>query len=174
MEVYPGMAASHVVWEEGTGRVKGVVAGVFGIDREGNPTDDAKSGESGVVLPFGGAKGSGLAILVDILSGVLSGANFGRHVNNLYADFENPQNNGHFFMALNIGAFMPAETFAGRMDGFVGDLKGSARAPGVAEILMPGEIELGMERERRQNGLALPSNVVADIRAVGTRYGIEL
>src|SRR5690606_37104179 len=76
----------------------------WALDRDGQPTVDSVAAANGVVLPFAGPKGSGLAVIVDVLCGVLSGAAFGSLIGNLYSDFSNEQNIGHFFMAIDIAA----------------------------------------------------------------------
>lgn len=146
----------------------------WALDTEGKPTTDSKAAEAGVVLPFAGAKGSAIAILVDILAGVVSGAAYSKLVNNLYADFENTQNNGQFTMAINPEAFMPREAFIDRIDNFITLMKATARADGVQEILMPGEPELRNELKHAKTGVPLPANVIDDIREVADAAGIDL
>jgi LDH2 family malate/lactate/ureidoglycolate dehydrogenase len=144
----------------------------WALDPDGNPTTDAKAAEAGVVLPFAGPKGSAIAILVDVFSGVLSGAAFGSLVNNLYADFVNPQNNGHVVAAIDVGRFMATPDFLGRMDQMIDLMKAAPLAKGVDEILMPGEPELRKEKELRKTGIALPPNVVSEIKEVCEPLGI--
>ena len=79
------------------------------LDAEGKPTTDAKKAFEGVCLPFGGAKGSALAMLMDLLAGVLTGANYGGDVKSLYFDHSEPQNVGHLFIAIKPDLFIPKE-----------------------------------------------------------------
>jgi len=146
----------------------------WALDADGRPTTDSAAAEAGVVLPFAGAKGSAIAILVDILAGVLSGAAYAGLVNNLYAEFEKPQNNGQFTMAIDVAAFMAADQFAARMDGFIDLLKAAPLAEGVPEILMPGEPELRNREKHLRTGIPLPANVVDDIRQVADSVGVAL
>jgi LDH2 family malate/lactate/ureidoglycolate dehydrogenase len=136
------------------------------LSAEGAPTTDAKTAEAGVMLPFAGPKGSGIAVLVDLVSGVLSGASFGSLVNNLYSEFQKPQDNGHFFMAIDPALFMPRQEFLSRVDQYIALLKSTPLAQGFSEVLMPGEPELLQEATCKRTGISLPENVVADIRAV--------
>ncbi len=76
----------------------------WAIDKKGNPTIDAEAALEGSVLPLGGPKGYGISMFIDILSGVLTGAGFGRHVKNMYDNWEEPQNVGHFFIAIDLTA----------------------------------------------------------------------
>lgn len=146
----------------------------WALDTDGKPTTDSKAAEAGVVLPFAGAKGSAIAILVDMLAGVLSGAAYSKLVNNLYADFENAQNNGQFTMAVDVTSFMPKDAFIERVDNFIQLMKATALADGVDEILMPGEPELRCEQKFSKTGIPLPANVIDDIRAVADGCGVDM
>lgn len=146
----------------------------WALDTDGKPTTSSKAAEAGVVLPFAGAKGSAIAILVDILAGVISGAAYSKLVNNLYADFENAQNNGQFTMAINPESFMPLEEFKGRIENFISLMKATALADGAREILMPGEPELRNEQKFAVMGVPLPGNVIEDIRTVADSVGVDM
>lgn len=143
----------------------------WALDAGGNPTTDARAAERGVVLPFGGAKGSGLAVVVELLCSVLSGATLGPHIPNLYADFERPQDIGHLFIVIDpqrIGrddVALQAQTLAGL-------LKSSAPAVGAAEVLMPGEPEARLQAQRRAAGVPLPENVVQELQDWAQRLGV--
>lgn len=141
---------------------------------DGSPTTDAATAEAGAMLPFAGPKGSAIAILVDIFCGVLSGAGFGARVQNLYSEFEKPQDNGHFFMAIDPGLFLPRAEFCARVDAFIDLMKATPLAHGFDAILMPGEPELRHESAHRVTGIPLPANVVADLAAVGRKLGISM
>jgi len=142
------------------------------LDQEGHPTTDAAEAFEGVCLPFGGVKGSVLATLMDLMSGVLTGANFGGAVKSLYFDHSEPQNVGHLFFAIKPDLFMSLEAFGDRMDVFSERAKALPRAAGMDEILMPGEPEQRKEDERSQTGIPLTDNIVADLAAEGQRAGI--
>ena len=138
----------------------------WALDAEGEPTTDADKALAGAVLPFAGPKGSGLALLVDMLSGVLAGAAIGRQVGNLYTDFEARQNVGHFFVVLHVAKFMAVDEFKARMDAMIGALKACAPAVGGERVLMPGEIELATAAERRRTGIPLSREIVEALRKV--------
>lgn len=144
------------------------------LDQEGHPTTDAAKAFEGVCLPFGGVKGSVLATLMDLMSGVLTGANFAGEVKSLYFDHSEPQNVGHLFFAIRPDLFMSLEAFGDRMDVFSERAKALPRAAGVDEILMPGEPEQRKEEERLVTGVPLTDNVVADLNAEGQRAGVAL
>ncbi|MDC3417580.1 Ldh family oxidoreductase [Aquibacillus salsiterrae] len=146
----------------------------WAIDKEGNPTTDANEALEGSVLPLGGPKGYGISMFIDIFSGVLTGAGFGKYVNNMYENWEKPQNVGHFFIALDINRFMNIKQFKQRMDLYIDDIKAEPKANGVDEILIPGELEFRREIERKKNGILLPEKVVSELKEIGSRYGLEI
>jgi LDH2 family malate/lactate/ureidoglycolate dehydrogenase len=117
------------------------------IDAKGSPiTDPGKVGE-GALLPFGGPKGFGLSLLVEILAGVITGAGVGDGVASMYNDFSRHGDNGHFLMALDIARFMPIEDYHARFDGLVSMLKGSGE-----NVLLPGEVRWEHYRDAEANG----------------------
>jgi LDH2 family malate/lactate/ureidoglycolate dehydrogenase len=141
-------------------------------DKEGLPTEDAKAALEGLILPVGGHKGYGLALMVDVLSGVLMGANFGPEVGPLY---NNPgtQGIGHLLAAINIEAFIPLTEFKARMDQMIRDIKNSKKAKGVEEIFLPGEIEMGIEAKRRREGIPLSRAVYDELCGLGQKVGVK-
>lgn len=146
----------------------------WAVDKDGNPTTDAHAALDGAVLPLGGAKGSGLAMAIDILCGVLTGAGFGPSVNNMYDNWEEPQNVGHMFIVLDIARWMPLETFMARLDDYIRLLKLEPRAGGVEEIFYAGEIEGRLEASRLRDGITLPAKVEDELNALGAAYGLSL
>lgn len=146
----------------------------WAIDKHGNPTTDAEAALEGSVLPVGGPKGYAISMFIDILSGVLTGAGFGKYVNNMYENWDEPQNVGHFFVAIDINRFMPIETFKERMDLYIRGIKAEPKANGVAEILIPGELEHRRVMERKTNGIELPLKVAEELADIGKRYHIDL
>ncbi len=144
----------------------------WAIDPDGNPTTDAHAALAGAVLPFAGAKGSGISFIIDILSGVLTGAAFALHLNTL-EDLNSVQNVGHAFMALRTDVFLPAAEFARRMDEIIGMLKSSPAAPGVAEVLAPGEVEFEKECRNRAEGVPLADEVAEELRALGDAVRVD-
>lgn len=142
------------------------------LDVDGNPTTDAAKAFEGVCLPFGGVKGSVLATLMDLMSGVFTGANFGGDVKSLYFDHSAPQNVGHLFFAIRPDLFMSMTDFGARMEEFYNRIKELPRAAGVDEIMLPGEPEQRREDQRRRDGIPVTANVLADLVAEGARAGV--
>ncbi len=149
------------------------IAEGLALDVDGNPTTDAAKAFEGVCLPFGGVKGSVLGTLMDLMSGVLTGANFGGDVKSLYFDHTEPQNVGHLFFAIRPDLFLSLTDFEARMDAFYERIKALPRAAGVDEIMMPGEPEQRREDQRRREGIPVSANVVRDLTEEGARAGVS-
>lgn len=146
----------------------------WALDASGNPTEDPAAVMSGgTLLPLGRYKGYGLALMVDVLSGILSGAAFGPYVSNLRR-LDAPQDVGHFFAALNIQAFLEPQEFFEDMERLVRDIKNARLAADKEEIYLPGEIEWNWEEKRRREGIPVPEEVLAELRALGERYRVDL
>lgn len=135
----------------------------WAIDVDGNPTTNAAKALEGCVLPFGGAKGSGIALMVDVFSGILASAAFGAHISNPFTHPELCMNCGHALMAIDISRFQDPEEFKDKMDCFRQEIKGLKRASGVNEILMPGENSCNNRRRYLANGIQLPVAVYAEL-----------
>jgi LDH2 family malate/lactate/ureidoglycolate dehydrogenase len=144
----------------------------WALDPEGRPTTDAEAALAGAVLPFGGPKGSAIALIIDVLSGVLSGANFSRHIPDLYDNLEERQDLGHFFLAVEIERFMRYDTFTARVDQMIEGLKECPPAAGHAEVLLPGEIEARTEVERQLRGIPVTGEIIDRLVAVGKELGV--
>jgi LDH2 family malate/lactate/ureidoglycolate dehydrogenase len=125
----------------------------WALDREGRPTEDPASALEGVVQPIGGPKGSALAIMMDVFSGVLSGSSFAGHVTSPHDPSGPPANVGHFLVAIKPDLFMGLDEFKERMDYLYQRIVESARREGVERIWYPGEIELTVKEEREKEGI---------------------
>lgn len=144
------------------------------LDVDGAPTTDAAKAFEGVCLPFGGAKGAALAMLMDLLAGVFTGANYGGDVKSLYFDHSEPQNVGHLFFVIRPDLFMTKEEFENRMDTFVSRVKSLPRAQGFDEILIPGEPEERKTEERIHSGIPLTKKVLDSLLEEADRRGIQI
>ncbi|KAH7119062.1 Malate/L-lactate dehydrogenase [Dendryphion nanum] len=143
----------------------------WALDAEGRPTDDPEAAlEGGVMLPMGGPKGSALAIMMDVFSGVLSGSAFAGHVTNPY-DPSKPADVGHFLVAIKPDLFMELDEFRDRMQYLYERVVGSDKAAGVDRIYFPGEIEQLAEQERRKTGIALVQAEVDALNAEALKVG---
>ena len=143
------------------------------LDSLGRPTTDPQSViNGGTMLPFGGVKGAALAMLMDILCGVFTGAAFGGDVGNPHKTFDRPQNVGHCFICMRPDLFMPLVEFKARMDELIRRTKSQPRADGFDEILIPGEREARTERERLVKGIPLSPEVYDSLIKEAARAGI--
>lgn len=147
----------------------------LGRDAAGRPTTDGLAVfGGGSVFPFGGAKGSGLAIWMEIMGGVLTGAAFAGEMRSLYEDFSGPQRIGHLFLAMRPDLFLPLAEFKARMDLMLERLKAAGPAEGFDEVLMPGEPEARQAAVRRRTGIPLSPAVLATLRAEAADLGLAL
>jgi len=144
----------------------------YALDAQGRPTTDPKAALGGVVLPIGGYKGSGLAMLMDIFGGVISGANYGGEVGDQYKVYDRPQDVGHFFLAMRPDLFVPEADYRNRMDTLIERVHGCRTAQGVDEVLVAGEPELRHEAERRRRGIPYSANEVAALQEEAARAGV--
>ena len=154
-------------------------------DKEGNiSTNPHEIKSGGALLPLGGDrehgshKGYALGAIVDIFSGVLSGANFGPWVPPFPAFIPVPDNMpgkgiGHFFGAMRIDAFRKADEFKKDMDQWLKRFRGAKTAKEFDQVLVPGDPERFMESDRRKNGIPLMQAVEEDLQNVAVRFKIS-
>lgn len=153
-------------------------------DSEGKSTTNAHAlKQGGALLPLGSDrehgshKGYALGSIVDILSAVLSGANYGPWVPPFPAYVPMPENQpgkglGHFFGAMRIDAFRPADEFKSHMDRWLHRFRNATPIPGENRVLVPGDPEREMEAERRSSGIPLLKPVVDDLMQLAVKFGI--
>lgn len=134
---------------------------------------DAKRAAEGLLLPIGGYKGSGLAIMLGLLGGPLNRALFGRDVVDFNADDTSETNTGHFIIALDIARFLPVAEYTAEIDRHIRELKESRRLPGVDEIRMPGERRRECREERLRDGVPLAAPLVAQLDKMAGELGVK-
>ncbi len=142
------------------------------MDRQGQPLTDPKRSNEGFLLPIGGYKGYGLALMFGLLAGTLNGAAMGRDVVDFNADDVTPTNTGHCIVAINIEAFQPVAEFKKSVDALVKDLRNSERLPGVDSIHIPGEGSHAARADREKNGVPMPSSLMAALDTLAAELGI--
>jgi LDH2 family malate/lactate/ureidoglycolate dehydrogenase len=143
------------------------------MDRNGQPLTDPKRADEGFLLPIGGYKGYGLALVFGILAGTLNGAAMGRDVVDFNKDDATPTNTGHAILAIDVAAFGEVEAFKRRIDALIRDLRASKRMPGVAAIHIPGEGSERAREERTRLGVPVPASLRASLDALAADLGIE-
>lgn len=141
----------------------------YALTPEGEITDDPAAAMAGALLGIGEHKGYGLAMLTDVLTGVIAGGAFGLTP---YAD-PAKQDVAHTFIAIDIAWFMPVKIFKQRMNDFIAEIKSSATRPGFDEILVPGEIDYRREIDYRTNGARLDAAVFDELAQLAETLGID-
>ena len=149
----------------------------WGVDKDGQVTTEPSAVlQGGALMALGGTdimrgyKGYGLALLVDILCGVLAGAAFARNVGGPKTDY--PANVGHFFAAIRIDAFRPVDEFKRDMDALIGQLKNAPKAVGEERIYIHGEKEFELAELNRQRGVPIMEEVVKQLKETGDKLGV--
>lgn len=143
------------------------------LDREGNPSVEPEDYfNGGVLLPFGAHKGYGLAVMVECLAGILSGAALTHEINSWNTEPGKCGNTGHFILAIDIEKIMPVSRYVSRVEEMVRQFKAARRMPG-AEIYYPGELEQRRLREAGETVSLLPSTWRSFLEA-GRLAGVSL
>jgi LDH2 family malate/lactate/ureidoglycolate dehydrogenase len=143
------------------------------IDREGKPLTDPKKAHEGFLLPVGGAKGYGLALMFGLLAGTLNGAAFGKNVIDFNADFVSRTNTGHLVAALNIAAFADVQTFKQNVDDIWEQMKSSPTMPGFDEVRLPGERSGKIYVDHMANGIVLAQALRQSLDELADRLHVE-
>lgn len=145
----------------------------WALDAEGGPTEDPQAALKGTVLPIGGPKGYGLALIVDVLSGVMTGADFGTRLTSVH-DLKQHSSVGFVTQALDVTAFGDWDEFKHSVAILVSEVLSSPRAPGVSRVYLPGEIEWLKQQERLRSGVPVPQEVLEELRHLAVELGVEL
>ena len=140
------------------------------VDAEGRPSTDPRVLKAGgALLPLGGTegyKGTGLAAIVEILSGLLTGLGFG-------IDPQGRHNDGCFMAVFNVAAFRDLATFKAEVTDFAHYLKATPLAQGFTEIFYPGEVEFRKEQDRRKNGVPIEDATWKRLGDLAESFGIK-
>ena len=138
----------------------------WALTTDGEPTTDAAAALAGTVLTMAGHKGYALALMVEILSSVLSGAAIGPAIGSMYKNMDRKQDVGHFFCLLDIAAFMDVAEFKKRLDKAIDDIKGCRKRPGVNEVLVPGERSWQKAQQNTAQGIAIDEATQKELKAL--------
>ena len=144
----------------------------WATDSEGKPTDDPQKAFEGFLLPMGDYKGLGLAYVVDILSGLITGGVFSHEMKSMYANPTEPSLTGHFFIAIDIEAIMGKEEMKDRMQSYYRRLKETPMWKEGGEMLFPGELEYRKEQERRRDGIPIPVKTYEELLDLKRNCGL--
>jgi LDH2 family malate/lactate/ureidoglycolate dehydrogenase len=143
----------------------------WATDKDGKPTTDPRAALDGFLLPFGGYKGYGLALVVDLFAGLLSGAAYLTHVNSWLDNPGEPGNLGHFFMLIDTRTLGAPDWLAQRMEDFAAILHSTPAANPEAPVLLPGEIEMDSLERKRRDGVAIDAALRAKLEAFAALAG---
>lgn len=145
--------------------------GGWSMDSKGEPTTDAQAALNGILMPVGGYKGVGLAVMVDMLCGALSQNGFSDIIPH-FADYDKPRRVGHFFVAIKISDFVSVDKFKATVDAYIEKFHAARKKEGVDRLFVPGEIEHENTLERTKNGFPLSDAVVAQLNTVSDEFGV--
>lgn len=142
------------------------------IDAAGAPLTDPTKSEGGSLLPIGGAKGYGLALMFGLLAGTLNGAAFGRDVIDFNKDDVTPTNTGQFVIVADVKAFGDVAVFKARVDAIRAEMKSSPLRAGFDEIRLPGERSLGLRARRLAEGVVVAPALLKALRRLSETAGV--
>ena len=142
------------------------------IDRLGQPLTDPKRAEEGFLMPIGGYKGYGLALIVGLLAGTLNGAAMGKDVIDFNHDDTSVTNTGQSILAIDLSAFGDVDAFKARVDRLVRELRDSERMPGVERIWLPGEQSHERRAHYEREGIPLAPALMTQLDMVALELGV--
>jgi len=143
------------------------------IDRQGKPLTDPRRADEGFLLPIGGYKGYGLALIVGLMAGTLNGAAMGKDVVDFNRDDTSATNTGQALVAIDVAAFGELNVFKDRVDKLIDDLRGSRRMPNVDRIWLPGEQSSAKRVEYSRHGIPIPAGLRQNLDRLADDLGIE-
>jgi ureidoglycolate dehydrogenase (NAD+) len=146
------------------------------VDAEGVPTTDPfQYPHASALLPFAGHKGYGIAMMIETLAGVLSGAGMTWEIGNwMTSDPSQSTHHGAAFLAINVGAMMPIDVFKRRVDQLIAEVHEAPTAKGASRIYVPGEIEWQKRRKALAEGIALPEDVLVSHESLVKQLGMSV
>ena len=134
------------------------------LDKFGKPTNDAKKALEGVQLPIAGFRGSGLAWMIDILSGVITGGNHAGRVKDPFDDFSGPQNIGHLFITFKANLFQ--KNYNQRIKDNIRTIKKLPKIKGVKEIMYPGQNKYYRYKKNSKKEIFIPDIIKNDLETL--------
>ncbi|MCL4370923.1 MAG: Ldh family oxidoreductase [Chloroflexi bacterium] len=138
----------------------------WALDANGKPTDDPEvARREGSLVPVGGPKGYGMAVMLDVLTGVLSAGRFGAGLG------EGPGVSAHFFQALRVDTFLPLSEFQAEMSQLIDQIHAVPLAAGVERVYLPGEIEYGLTADRMKNGIPTEVPILDQLEQFANEIG---
>jgi LDH2 family malate/lactate/ureidoglycolate dehydrogenase len=145
----------------------------WAMDSEGVPTTETATALKGLLMPLGGYKGSGLAMMAEILCAVLSGGAMSTELGGIRIQGQ-PMRTSQLFLAIDVARFMPVDEFARRIQALVGMVKSSRTAKGFEEVLVAGDPEWRTEEQRRREGIPLSDGAWQNLVAAAQKLGVAV
>ncbi|HVN98275.1 MAG TPA: Ldh family oxidoreductase [Syntrophorhabdaceae bacterium] len=146
-------------------RLKEKIPDGWAFDESGAPTTDPGRALKGTLMPIGGAKGYGLALVVDILAGLLSGSKYASQVVTFH-ELMGPTGVGVFTLAIDTQKFMDRAQFNALILSYVSSIKGSKKGEGVSRIYLPGEIEYDREKQSESEGVEVSEATAKNLNSL--------
>ena len=147
---------------------EGIPAG-WAFDATGTPTTDPAAALKGTLMPIGGPKGYGLALMIDVLAGMLSGSKYGPEIRTFH-QLEGPTGVGVFMLAVEIERFMPLGQFTALFRTYLASIKASRKAKGISRIYLPGEIEYEKEKQGLSEGIEVGTATAGKLNALLEKF----
>jgi LDH2 family malate/lactate/ureidoglycolate dehydrogenase len=147
------------------------------IGEDGNfivASQEAKTHDEGVILPFGGAKGFCLGLMVEILSGVITDSGISHEVGSVYKNFEQASNVGHLFMAIDVSKIIDMELYYDKMNKLVSYIKQAKKQVGIEEILIPGETRWSNYNRQLNEGIDLDSTTIRSLEKIADDLDVSI
>jgi L-2-hydroxycarboxylate dehydrogenase (NAD+) len=144
------------------------------LTADGAPARTAREAMDGILLPFGQHKGSGIAMMIDLVAGVLTGAGFGESVRSMYVPGETHANVGHALIAIRISAFLDPSEYERRYTDWYDRLKATSPARGNDAVMIPGESSAAIARKHQRDGISLDSETWRSLQQLAVNLGIPV
>jgi len=141
----------------------------WAVDEEGRPTTDPRAALRGALLPFGGYKGYGLAVVVELFSSVLLGADWSSKIRVVFHT-----EGGLYVQAVDVPHFRPFDEYLKDLETVLKNVKSSGRSGAEDEILLPGEKEALNFAERSEHGIPLDEKLARDLAGISAKFGVPL
>lgn len=141
------------------------------VDPQGHPITDPAQVKNGALLPLAGARGFGLSLMVEVLSGVLSGAGIGPEVRSMFGDFTGNGDNGQLLLALDVTRLLSPEAYAARMDQLAALILGSALSPG--DVRLPGEARWQALQRSEEQGVPLAPAMAQNLAELAAELNVK-
>ena len=154
-------------------RLKESIPAGWAFDETGTPTTDPGEALKGTLMPIGGPKGYGLALMIDVLAGMLSGSQYGPEIRTFH-QLEGPTGVGVFTLAVDIERFMPLGQFTALFRTYRSSIKASRKAKGVSQIFLPGERTYEKEQKSLNEGIEVSPATAGKLNALLEKFGSPL